>query len=187
MTIEPDTKDWTWVLRQRCPECGLDTQNFPRDEIGGMIRAKAAAWQRLLTSPDDPRLRPSPAKWSALEYGCHVRDVLRLHEQRLTLMLTQDGPRFPNWDQDTTAVADRYSEQDPAAVARDLATAADVIAAPFDNLAPANGSALAAAVTEPTSPSSPSRGTSSTTRSIISTTSPAPGTPPSRDTLRAAK
>ncbi len=162
MTIEPDTKDWTWVLRQRCPECGLDTQNFSGDEIGGMIRANAAAWQRLLTSPGDPRLRPSPAKWSALEYGCHVRDVLRLYEQRLTLMLTQDGPRFPNWDQDTTAVADRYSEQDPAAVARDLATAA-------------NGSALAAAVTEPTSPSSPSRGTSSTTRSIISTRSPAPG------------
>jgi len=21
--IQPDTKDWTWVLSQRCPECGF--------------------------------------------------------------------------------------------------------------------------------------------------------------------
>jgi hypothetical protein len=50
-------------------------------------------------------------------------------------MLTQDGPQFPNWDQDATAVADRYQEQDPAVVARELATAAGVIAAHFDRLA----------------------------------------------------
>jgi hypothetical protein len=31
MTIEPDTKDWTWVLRRPCLECGLDTQSFPRE------------------------------------------------------------------------------------------------------------------------------------------------------------
>jgi hypothetical protein len=136
MTIEPDTKDWTWVLRRPCPECGLDTRRFPREEVGGMIRANAAAWQHLLAGPGDLRRRPSPGKWSALEYGCHVRDVLRLYEQRLTLMLTQDGPEFPNWDQDATAAADRYGEQDPAAVARDLADAAEVIAAHFGSLAP---------------------------------------------------
>jgi hypothetical protein len=132
MTIEPDSKDWTWVLRRPCPECGLDTQSFSRDEIGGMIRANAAAWHRVLTGPGDPRRRPSPAKWSALEYGCHVRDVLRLYEKRLTFMLTEDQPRFPNWDQDATAVEDRYGEQDPVVVAEELATAAEVIAAHFE-------------------------------------------------------
>jgi len=136
MTIEPDYKDWTWVLRRPCPECGLDTQSFSRDEIGGMIRANAASWQRVLTGPGDPSARPSPAKWSALEYGCHVRDVLRLYEQRLTLMLTRDGPQFANWDQDATAVDNRYGEQDPVAVARELASAAEVIAAHFDAIAP---------------------------------------------------
>lgn len=134
MVIEPDTKDWTWVLQRPCPECGLDTRGFPRDGVSGMIRANAAAWQHLLTGPGDLGRRPSPGKWSALEYGCHVRDVLRLYEQRLTLMLAQDGPEFPDWDQDATAVADRYREQDPAAVARDLAAAAEVIAAHFGSL-----------------------------------------------------
>jgi hypothetical protein len=135
MTIEPDTKDWTWVLQRPCPECGFDTQSFPRDGIGAMIRANAAVWHRLLTGPGDPRLRPSPGKWSALEYGCHVRDVLRLYEQRLTLMLTRDGPQFPDWDQDATAVEDRYGEQDPVVVAGELAAAAEVIAAHFDDIA----------------------------------------------------
>lgn len=136
MTIEPDTKDWTWVLQRPCPECGLDTQSFPRDAISTMILANAAAWHRLLTGPGDLRLRPSPGKWSGLEYGCHVRDVLRRYEQRLTLMLTRDGPLFPNWDQDATAAEDRYGEQDPAVVARELATAAEIIAAHFASIAP---------------------------------------------------
>src|SRR5947209_8373049 len=114
MTIIPDTKDWTWVLRRPCPECGFDTQGFVVEAVPGMILANAAAWQDALAGPGDPRARPAPGKWSALEYGCHVRDVLRLYDQRLEMMLTLDDPTFPNWDQDATAVEDRYQEQDPA-------------------------------------------------------------------------
>jgi DinB superfamily len=138
MTIEPDTKDWTWVLRRPCPECGLDTQSFPREDVGRMTRANAAAWHRLLTSTSTSDLssRPAPGRWSALEYACHVRDVLRLYDQRLTLMLTEDSPLFPNWDQDTTAVADRYGDQDPAVVDSELTAAAGTIAAQFDHLTP---------------------------------------------------
>jgi hypothetical protein len=135
MTIEPDTKDWTWVLQRPCPECGLDTRDIDRDQIGAMVRANAASWQSLLTGPGDARRRPSPAKWSALEYACHVRDVLRLYEERLTLMLTQDAPRFANWDQDVTAVEDDYAAQDPAVVAGQLTAAAGIIAAHFGTVA----------------------------------------------------
>jgi hypothetical protein len=133
MTIAPDTKDWTWVLRHPCPECGLDTQSFPRSAIAGMIRTNAAAWHDVLARPGNAR-RPSPGKWSALEYGCHVRDVLRLYDQRLQMMLTQDGPQYPNWDQDATAVADCYGEQDPAVVAAGLTGAAEAIAARFGTI-----------------------------------------------------
>lgn len=134
MTIEPDTKDWTWVLRHPCPECGLNTQSFPRGAIAGMIRDNAAAWHDVLAGPGDARRRPAPGKWSALEYGCHVRDVVRLYDQRLQLMLTQDEPQYPNWDQDATAVADRYGERDPAMVADELTEAAEAIAARFETV-----------------------------------------------------
>jgi hypothetical protein len=60
-----------------------------------------------------------------------VRDVLKLYDHRLTLMLTEDDPLYPNWDQDDTAIADRYDTQDPATVADELAAAAEAIAARF--------------------------------------------------------
>ena len=130
VTIVPDAKDWTWVLRRPCPECGFDTSSFAREDVPAMIRANAAAWREPLTAPDAVR-RPRSDKWSPLEYGCHVRDVLRLYDERLRMMLTQDDPLYPNWDQDATAVADRYDTQDPATVADELAAAADAIAVRF--------------------------------------------------------
>ena len=111
------------MLGRPCPECGLDTSSFGREQIPGLIAANAAAWSPLLTAPDVAE-RPRPGKWSSLEYACHVRDVFRLYDYRLDLMLTQDDPLFPDWDQDETAVADRYGEQDPGTVASELTTAA---------------------------------------------------------------
>jgi hypothetical protein len=128
--IVPDAKDWTWVLRRPCPECGLDTNSFTREDIAAIVRVNAAAWREPLAAPNAVR-RPQPDKWSALEYGCHVRDVLRLYDYRLSLMLTEDDPLYPNWDQDDTAIADRYDTQDPATVADELAAAAEAVASRF--------------------------------------------------------
>ena len=74
------------------------------------------------------RVRPTPSVWSILEYGCHVRDVHRIFNHRVELMLAEEDPTFPNWDQDQTAVADDYEAQDPMAVARELVDAANAVA-----------------------------------------------------------
>jgi len=128
--MEPDTKDWTWVLDRPCPECGLDTSTFERDDVPAMLRANAAAWRDVLARAD-VRTRPDRNTWSPLEYAAHVRDTCRVYTERLHLMLTQDAPAYPNWDQDATAVADRYAEQDPATVADELNAAANVLADRF--------------------------------------------------------
>jgi hypothetical protein len=133
MTIVPDAKDWTWVLRRPCPDCGLDTRGLAREDVAGMLRANAQAWPAVLAAPG-AGARPEPGTWSPLEYGCHVRDVFRRFDGRLVLMLTQDGPLFPNWDQDATAIEDRYAEQDPAEVAEDLLAAAATLADRFDDV-----------------------------------------------------
>ncbi|MDH6577138.1 DinB family protein [Kitasatospora sp. MAP5-34] len=129
--ITPDTKDWTWVLRRACGDCGLDTPALVREEMAPRVLAEAACWVALLTGRpvEALRRRPSPEVWSDLEYAGHVRDVFRLFDHRLELALTQDGPRFVNWDQDEAAVAERYGEQDPAVVAIELAAAAEQLAA----------------------------------------------------------
>jgi len=131
--ITPDTKDWTWVLERPCPECGFEAAAFPRDEVGAMVRANAEVWRDLLTGDrGDLHDRPDEATWAPIEYACHVRDVLRLYDERLALMLNQDDPSFPNWDQDATAVEDHYLEQDPVAVAADLESNAQRLATAFD-------------------------------------------------------
>ncbi|TDV45575.1 DinB family protein [Actinophytocola oryzae] len=132
--MEPDTKDWTWVLERPCPECGLDTSEIHHDDIPDLLRANASAWQEVLTRPA-VRERPDENTWSPLEYAAHVRDVCRVFTERLHLMLTQDGPTYPNWDQDATAVEDRYGEQDPTRVAGELAEAADRLAGDFAKVA----------------------------------------------------
>ena len=104
-------------------------------DVPAMTRANAAAWQDVLARPD-VRRRPRPEVWSPLEYACHVRDVFRLFDQRLGLMLAEDDPQFTNWDQDETAIADRYDEQDPAVVAGELAEAGERIAASFAAVRP---------------------------------------------------
>jgi hypothetical protein len=131
--IVPDTKDWTWVLQRVCEECGFDTSSFPREAISRMIRDNADAWELVLEA-GDVRTRPSPRVWSPLEYGCHVRDVFRIYDYRVGLMLTQDDPLYPNWDQDSTAARDRYGEQDPAQVRVDLVEAAQGLAGRFDTV-----------------------------------------------------
>jgi len=70
--------------------------------------------------------------WSPLEHACHVRDVFWLYDVRLQLMLAEDDPLFANWDQDETAVSERYADQDPAVVADELAAAAGRLAVSFE-------------------------------------------------------
>jgi len=129
-----DTKNWTWVLDERCPECGFDAGALPRDQIGPRSRAVADAFVAFLGA-DDVRERPDPATWSTLEYGCHIRDVFRTMDGRLALMLAQDGAEFENWDQDATAVEDRYDTQDPATVAGEVLAAGGAVADAFDAVA----------------------------------------------------
>jgi len=123
MTIIPDTKDWTWVLRAPCPECGYDAATVAPEDVSARIEDYAATWQEAL-GRSTVRDRPAPDVWSPLEYGCHVRDACQIYDERLRLMLTEDGPSYPNWDQDETALAARYGEQEPETVTAELHAAA---------------------------------------------------------------
>jgi SAM-dependent methyltransferase len=133
MTIEPDTKDWTWVLEKPCPDCGFDAAALDRDRLPQAIRDNATLWEVVLRS-DDAAVRPSSTVWSPLEYACHVRDVNLVFDERVRLMLSEDGPRFANWDQDATAVEQDYGVQDPATVAAEVTRAADVVAATYESV-----------------------------------------------------
>jgi hypothetical protein len=135
MGITADTKDWTWVLERPCPECGFNEAQFPREDLGPFLRSSAERWSEELSRSDATR-RPSDDQWSVLEYGCHARDVFRIFNVRVTLMLNVDDPVFENWDQDATAVEDRYDLQNPLDVQKELVEAAFSLADVFEHVTP---------------------------------------------------
>ena len=94
------------------------------------LRDAAPRWAAVL-SRADVTARPAPQTWSALEYGCHVRDVCTIFDQRAQLMLSQHDPMFANWDQDQTAIDERYWTQSPQRVSEELGSAAVHAAATF--------------------------------------------------------
>jgi S-DNA-T family DNA segregation ATPase FtsK/SpoIIIE len=105
------------------------------DAVPDALRSYGPVYaERLGRNEQLLRLRPSPEVWSALEYGCHVRDVLQVQRQRLALALVEDCPTFPPMGRDERVVNDRYNEQDPAVVAGELRAAADEIAEAFEAL-----------------------------------------------------
>ena len=121
-----------------CPECGLDYESMPLAEaiaaIRGLPRRYRAPLTRLLPGEDDSvlRARPSPETWSALEYAAHVRDVLGWYEGWVRQIQAEERPALEGIDSDEAAVAHRYNEQDPRAVADDLAARAEALAATLE-------------------------------------------------------
>ncbi|RDI64138.1 DinB family protein [Nocardia pseudobrasiliensis] len=155
MPIVPEDKDWTWVLSTPCPDCGFDGPATPYEAVPVRVRAAADRFAVVLERPD-VAVRPDDSTWSPLEYAAHVRDVCRIFSHRLDVALGGPGtppriagfagevgfadglPVFQNWDQDATAVAGRYREQDPATVAAELAAAAETVSGAFESVPPAD-------------------------------------------------
>ncbi|WP_072314606.1 DinB family protein [Agrococcus sp. Marseille-P2731] len=131
MPIEPDTKDWTWVLRERCPDCGFDPLAVDRDDLGRRIRLAAAAMHQRLHG-ESVAERPDEATWSPLEYAAHVRDVCGVMQARLEQLLGEDDPEFANWDQDRAAIDGDYGSEAPEHVAAALDVAAAGLASAAD-------------------------------------------------------
>jgi hypothetical protein len=131
--IVPDDKNWTWVLEQRCEDCGFDASKFDVAKTGYAIRDQGSRWALVLQG-NSATMRPMPAVWSPLEYGCHVRDVFRKFDERLQMMIEEVDPQFENWDQDATAIEDRYDLQEAAVVSTELREAGLALAECFDSV-----------------------------------------------------
>lgn len=132
--IVPDDKNWTWVLEKPCADCGFEASLFDITNTGEALRDQAARWVVVLQQ-SNVNVRPTSGVWSPLEYACHVRDVFRKFDERLALMLNEIDPAFENWDQDATAIENRYDLQNAAVVANELQEAGISLADRFDSVA----------------------------------------------------
>jgi S-DNA-T family DNA segregation ATPase FtsK/SpoIIIE len=115
---------------EACGACGFVYEAVGADELPPRLRAAAAGLADLVTTSDATavRRRPDAATWSALEYACHLRDVLLVQRERLYLALVEDTPGLVPMYREQRAELARYGDQDPERVARQLLVAAELLA-----------------------------------------------------------
>lgn len=115
---ESDSRDWTFVLDEQCPECGY----APHDPTMTAQRLSALVprWAAVLQRPDVAK-RPEPRVWSALEYACHSRDLTGVLGERVNAMITTDAPVFSDYDGEAAAIHGQFWAADPAEVSRQIA------------------------------------------------------------------
>jgi hypothetical protein len=128
-----------------CQECGFDGDSLSPADTTTALRAFARRYRapltRFLPGEDGDaivRQRPDATTWSALEYACHVRDVFDVYAARVERTLVEDSPTFESMGRDERARRDRYNEQNPGAVADQLAGNAERLAGLLDGV-DANG------------------------------------------------
>ncbi len=113
-----------------CAECRYDYAPLDHSQIIAAVTSLADQHHEVLASVPRQRLseRSRPATWSPLEYGCHVRDVLRFQRERVMAAQVQDRPEFEPMRRDERAVEERYNEQDPQVIVDEVVTAASLLA-----------------------------------------------------------
>jgi hypothetical protein len=122
-----------------CAECGFVYDLSRAADVPALAKDHALEYQDLLRSdPVALRRRPVPDVWSALEYACHMRDVLLVMRERVLAARRDDTPVVTSMGRDERVEHDGYAEEEPADVARQLSDAAAMFARTLARLSPAD-------------------------------------------------
>lgn len=116
---------WQWhrIQNEACPQCGYNPSALPPPSLGAAAVELSAAWREFLLQADDAYLRTNPETevfvFSPLQYGAHVRDILRVYGERMVLAVEQDSPTVPIFNP-AQEVFEGYNRLDPEELATDL-------------------------------------------------------------------
>ena len=121
----------------RCRQCGYVYGSIAAGDIPDTVRSIGDQYCDAILDPQLEglvRIRPAPEVWSALEYACHVRDVLLIQRDRAILALVEDRPSYARMYQDERVFLAGYQREDVAEVAAELTMAANLMAKLFEGL-----------------------------------------------------
>lgn len=114
---------------EHCEVCGFAWDAIDPDEVAGSVRDATSAMADLLVDHAGRALgRAAPDRWSPVEYGCHVRDVLGNVRDRIVLALVEDNPTPHPMFGTPRVDLGLYARDVPAVTARDLVSAGDLFA-----------------------------------------------------------
>jgi DinB superfamily len=122
---------------ESCEICGFAWESVGREEVGPRIEAGTARIASLLAAdPERASVRPSPQRWSALEYAGHVRDVLTMLRDRLVVGLVEDDPTFKPMYRDERVDLGLYRDETVDDLAGELGTATRMFNRLFESVDP---------------------------------------------------
>jgi S-DNA-T family DNA segregation ATPase FtsK/SpoIIIE len=118
-----------------CPECHFVCKDVPVSDIPVRLRAIPSQYGRALNHDlSSVSLRPEPDIWSAMEYTCHIRDVLLVQRERVVSALVEDRPTAGFMHRDERVTICGYDAHDAAEVLSQLEMAAELCATVFEGL-----------------------------------------------------
>jgi DinB superfamily len=122
---------------ETCEVCGFVWDDVADADVGHRIRTGADMLARLLrTSPDVASTRPTAGRWSMLEYGAHVRDVLLVLRDRFVVGVVTDNPGFTPLYREERVDLGMYGGEDAVALATELEVAAALLVRMVGTLTP---------------------------------------------------
>lgn len=114
---------------ERCEVCGFAWDSVSGLEVPARVSAATASIAALIRPGGAAVVeRPEPGTWSALEYGCHVRDVLYNLRDRIVVGLAEDKPVPKAMFADVRLAHGLYAGDDPVTLAVEVELAGGLFA-----------------------------------------------------------
>lgn len=119
-----------------CEECGFVHEDLAVGAIPDRLRSLGPRYERALAgrAPDLVAARPEPTTWSALEYVCHVRDILLAQRDRAVLAQVESRPRVARMYRDERVSLCDYAGQRVEEVLAHLTMATNLCAMVFEGM-----------------------------------------------------
>jgi DinB superfamily len=132
---------WQWhrIQMEPCPQCGDHPASLAPSSLGPLGLERARAWREFLSDADDDYLRTSPefGVFSPIQYGAHVRDIVRVYTDRMVLGLERDAPTVPIFNPPQEEW-ERYNRLDAAELGEDVIAQAQRLADLASGMEPDN-------------------------------------------------
>jgi len=120
-----------------CAECNFSYDSIASSDVTATLQGLASRFVELLTTAEIEgiaRVRPEADVWSALEYACHLRDVLLIQRDRVILALVEEGPGFPRMYRDERVSLAGYLDENIEEVTGELIAAVSLFGKVFGHL-----------------------------------------------------
>jgi hypothetical protein len=125
------------VSAESCEVCGFQWDAVSAAEIPGRLKRATDSFVDVIFSADTKAaLRPSPQRWSILEYGSHLRDVLISVRERILTACIEDGPTGSAIHREERIDLGFYGPDTPSEVASELECVSHLFAKTIQSLPP---------------------------------------------------